>query len=215
VALVVATAVSTSCAVLEKRAAEKRRAAVRAEALAAHATWRAKAGWRAKTYKNEEILAKATAENAAVEISLSDQRGLLLVDTAIAMDFPVATGKASHPTPAGKFQVLGKQKDYSSNLYGKILDATGTVLVPDADTRTDVPPEGAMFAGAKMPFWMRLTDTGVGMHVGYVPGRPASHGCIRLRREAATQLFELLKIGTPVVVADRVPALAAGVRKTR
>jgi lipoprotein-anchoring transpeptidase ErfK/SrfK len=195
---------------LEKRAEEKRFAAARAEALAAHAAWRAGAGWKAKTYKSEGILAKATGENAAVEISLSEQRGLLLVDGLIAMDFPVATGKRSHPTPAGKFHLLDKQKDYSSNLYGKILDATGAVLVSDADARRDVPPEGAMFVGAKMPYWMRITDTGVGMHVGYNPGRPASHGCIRLNREAALKLFELLKIGAPVEVADRAPALAPG-----
>ena len=208
-ALAVAVAVGSSCAMLEKRAEEKRLAALRAEALAAHAAWRAEPGWKAKTYKNGDLLAKATAANSAVEISLSEQRGLLLVDTAIAMDFPVATGKASHPTPVGKFQVRGKEKEYTSNLYGRILDATGVVLVPDADARTDVPPEGATFAGAKMPLWMRLTDTGVGMHVGYVPGRPVSHGCIRLQRAAATRLFELVRIGTPVVVADRAPALAA------
>jgi len=74
--------------------------------------------------------------------------------------------------------------------------------------------EGAMFAGAKMPYWMRLTDTGVGMHVGYVPGHPASHGCIRLNREVAQKLFALVKVGTPVVVAERAPALEAVSPKT-
>jgi hypothetical protein len=213
-ALVVA-AMFSSCAVVE-RAAERRaeaarsaeRATARAEALAAHAAWRAQPKWKLKTYKNEALLARATADNTSVEIALGEQRGLLLVDTAIAMDFPVATGKRSHPTPTGEFKILAKQKDYSSNLYGKIIDATGQVIVSDADTRTDVPPEGATFAGARMPYWMRLTDTGVGMHVGYVPGHPASHGCIRLRRETATRLFETLKIGTPVVVAERAPSLA-------
>ena len=56
-----------------------------------------------------------------------------------------------------------------------------------------------------MPYWMRLTDTGVGIHVGYVPGRPASHGCIRLKRDTATQMFDVVKIGTPVVIAERAP----------
>jgi lipoprotein-anchoring transpeptidase ErfK/SrfK len=68
-------------------------------------------------------------------------------------------------------------------------------------------PEGATFDAAKMPYWMRLTDTGVGMHVGHVPGRPASHGCIRLKREVAVELFSLTKIGTPVVVAESAPSL--------
>lgn len=205
----------SSCAVLERREEEKRLAAARAEALAAHSVWRAGHGWKTKTYRNEAVLETATPENCRVEIALSEQRGLLLVDGQIAMDFPVATGKSSHPTPPGEYTVLGKQKDYSSNLYGKIMDATGTVLVSDADTTRDVPPEGATFEGAKMPFWMRLTDTGVGMHVGYVPGHPASHGCIRLKRETAIFLFGLLKVGTPVVVADHAAALEDGGQKNR
>jgi len=197
----------SSCAVIERHAAAKRHAEEQAAALAAHGAWRAVAGWKSKTYRNDALLATATPENASVQVALSEQRGLLLVDGCIAMDFPVATGKKSHPTPSGEFTILGKQKDYSSNLYGKIVDATGAVLVADADTRSDVPAEGATFQGAKMPYWMRLTNTGVGMHVGYVPGRPASHGCISLKRETAVQLFELLKIGTPVVIADNAPAL--------
>jgi len=195
----------------EKKAEEIRQKALRAEAGAAHANWRATRGWKSKTYRNADLLAKATPENTAVEISLNEQRGLLLVDTAIAMDFPVATGKRSHPTPAGEYKILGKQKDYSSNLYGKIVDAAGVVVVSDADTRSGAAPEGTTFVGARMPYWMRLTNTGVGMHVGYVPGHPASHGCIRLKRDVAVQLFEMLKVGTPVKVAPAAPALAAPV----
>ena len=127
--------------------------------------------------------------------------------TAIAMDFPVATGRRSHPTPAGNFTIRGKEKNYSSNLYGKIYDAQNALVVADADVRTDRVPEGGRFQGAIMPYWMRLTDTGVGLHVGYVPGRPASHGCIRLKRDAATQIFDVVKIGTPVVIAERAPGL--------
>ncbi|MFZ4775688.1 MAG: L,D-transpeptidase [Terrimicrobiaceae bacterium] len=197
----------SSCAAIERHAQEKRNAEERAAALIPHTAWRAGSGWKSKTYRNEDLLALATADNSTVEISLAEQRGLLLVNSCVAMDFPVASGKSSHPTPTGEFRILGKEKDYSSNLYGKIVDVTGTVVVENADTRTDVPAEGTSFEGARMPYWMRLTDTGVGMHVGYVPGRPASHGCIRLKRETATRLFKLLKIGTPVVVAEKAPAL--------
>ena len=73
------------------------------------------------------------------------------------------------------------------------------LVIPDADVRSDIVPEGGHFEGATMPYWMRLTDSGVGLHVGYVPGRPASHGCIRLKRDSATEIFELVKVGTPVV----------------
>lgn len=213
-AFAVAVAFS-SCAVVkdvqaknERRAEEKRLASVREATIAEHSTFRATSGWKSKIYRQPDLMARATAENSSIEIALAEQRGLLIVDGGIAMDFPVATGKRSHPTPAGSYTIMGKQKDYGSNLYGKIVDATGTVLVADADTRTDVVPEGGSFVPAKMPYWMRLTNTGVGLHVGYIPGHAASHGCIRLKREVAVKLFEIVKIGTPVVIAVKAPSLS-------
>lgn len=177
-----------------------------------HAAFRAQPGWRKKIYRDEKLVAKASGAKTAVEISLREQRGLLLVDDAIAMDFPVATGRASHPTPKGSYKILEKKKEYSSNLYGRIVGADGSTVVPDADTRDNAVPSGARFVGAPMPYWMRMTPTGVGMHVGHVPGnRPASHGCIRLKRETATELFALLPEGTPVKVDSFAAALGGPV----
>jgi len=179
-----------------------------AQAKAKHDVFRSVGGWRANTYRDDELLKQATADNISIEISIKEQRGFLLVKNAIALDFPVATGKPSHPTPTGSFRVMEKELEYHSNLYGKITDATGVVLVAEANSRTDVVPEGAKFEGATMPFFMRLTDDGVGMHIGYVPGVPASHGCIRLRKQTATTLFGLVKVGTPVTIAENAPCLA-------
>jgi lipoprotein-anchoring transpeptidase ErfK/SrfK len=203
------------CALLDRlastsqaRAEARRLAEIRATAAAEHSLFRSQPGWKKRTHTNAAILDAAKPENVSIEVSLDDQRGILLVDGAIAMDFPVATGKRSHPTPEGTYAIIAKRKDYASNLYGKIFDAEGNVLVADADTRTDAVPEDGRFEGSRMPYWMRLTNSGVGMHAGYVPGRPASHGCIRLRRETAARLFALTKPGTPVVVARAAPSLA-------
>jgi lipoprotein-anchoring transpeptidase ErfK/SrfK len=176
--------------------------------LAEHAVFRAAGGWKKNTYRNQALLSQANSDNVSLEISLSEQRGFLLVRTAIAMDFPVATGRKSHPTPAGDFAIRAKEKNYASNLYGKIYDSQNILVVPDADMRSDIVPEGGRFEGATMPYWMRLTDSGVGLHVGYVPGRPASHGCIRLKHDSATEIFEFVKVGTPVVIAENAPSLA-------
>jgi lipoprotein-anchoring transpeptidase ErfK/SrfK len=174
----------------------------------AHADFRAQPGWRKQTYRNEELIAKATAQNTAVEIALREQRGILLVDGAVAMDFPVATGKSSHPTPKGSYKILEKKKQHASNLYGRIVSSSGSTVVSDADTRDHGVPEGGRFVGAPMPYWMRMTMTGVGMHVGNVPGhRTASHGCIRLKKETAVQLFDILEVGSPVTVDSFAPAL--------
>ena len=190
------------------RSERKRIAAQKEQAAVEHSLYRSLANWKKTTHRNEALMAKATPENVAIEISLDEQRGILLVEGAVAMDFPVATGKKSHPTPPGHYTILSKSEKYSSNLYGKIYDVTGVVVNPDADTRTDVVPEGGWFVGSSMPYWMRLTNTGVGMHVGYVPGRPASHGCIRLKNSTAKELFALTKVGTPVTIAPQAASLA-------
>ena len=177
-----------------------------------HAAFRAQPGWRKKIYRDDKLVAKAAEGNTAVEIALREQRGLLLVEEAIAMDFPVATGRSSHPTPKGSYKILEKKKDHSSNLYGRIVGGDGSTVVGDADTRAHAVPAGGRFVGAPMPYWMRMTTTGVGMHVGHVPGhRTASHGCIRLKRETATELFALLPVGTPVKVDSFAPALGGPV----
>jgi hypothetical protein len=195
------------CALVEdtRQRAEKQKVIRQNEA---HAAFRAQPGWRKQTYRNEELMAQATAQNTAVEIALREQRGLLLVDGAVAMDFPVATGKSSHPTPKGSYKILEKKEKHASNLYGRIVSGSGSTVVSDADTRDHGVPAGARFVGAPMPYWMRMTTTGVGMHVGNVPGhRTASHGCIRLKKDTAVQLFSILDLGSPVTVDSFAPAL--------
>lgn len=167
-----------------------------------HARFRGQTGWRSRTYRNPQLLERADSDNVSMLISLPDQRGYLLVNDLVALDFPVATGKRSHPTPAGEYTILQMEREYASNLYGTIYDADGEVYKTDADIRRSEVPEGGRFAGADMPYWMRLTNTGIGMHVGYVPGRPASHGCIRLRRQAAQTVFSLVRLGTPVRIVN-------------
>jgi lipoprotein-anchoring transpeptidase ErfK/SrfK len=53
-----------------------------------------------------------------------------------------------------------------------------------------------------MKWFMRLTGDGVGMHVGILPGYPASHGCIRMPEEGARLFYDHVKVGTPVTVAS-------------
>ena len=206
-ALLAAVFLFPGCALVEDTRQRAERAKV-AKFNQAHADFRAQPGWRKQTYRNEELMAKATAQNTAVEIALREQRGILLVDGAVGMDFPVATGKASHPTPKGSYKILEKKEHHSSNLYGRIVSSSGSTVVSDADTRDHGVPQGGRFVGAPMPYWMRMTTTGVGMHVGNVPGhRTASHGCIRLKKDTAVQLFSILDVGSPVKVDSFAPTL--------
>ena len=174
----------------------------------AHAWFRNQSGWKRQTYRNDELLARSTDNNTRVEIALGEQRGLLVVDDLIAMDFPIASGKRSHPTPVGDYTVISKKRHHASNLYGRYVDGeSGETLRRDVDVRSDPLPDGARFVGAPMPYWIRLTNTGIGLHVGDLPGYPASHGCVRLPRAAAPDIFNRVSIGTPVVVAQQAPLL--------
>ena len=51
-----------------------------------------------------------------------------------------------------------------------------------------------------MPNFMRITQGGVGMHAGYIPGYPASHGCIRMPEKMSQIFFQNVSLGTPVIV---------------
>ena len=139
-----------------------------------------------------------------VVIDLSDQAAhIFRGETQIARS-RVATGLPTHRTPRGSFKIIEKVVEKRSTLYGQILDSDGNVVKGDADSRKDQPPPGGRFLGAEMPYWMRLTNRGIGMHVGPIPnpGSPASHGCIRMPREMAVRLFENAPLGTEVEIVD-------------
>lgn len=156
-----------------------------------------------KTYdvwKNDALLTKTDASNSRLVLSIPRQRGMLLNGDDVVMDYPISTGRKSHPTPVGEYKILERTTDKASNRYGKILDATGEIVNGDADVTTDVVPEGGSFVGAPMPYWMRLTWDGVGHHIGKVPRYPASHACIRGPRSVMPTVFSKVKVGTRVTV---------------
>jgi lipoprotein-anchoring transpeptidase ErfK/SrfK len=42
----------------------------------------------------------------------------------------------------------------------------------------------------------------VALHGGHLPGRPASHGCVRLPNAFAAKLFGATRLGTEVLIAE-------------
>lgn len=143
----------------------------------------------------------------AIEISLSDQKAYISIDGQDAGWTYVATGRDNFDSPTGKFKIIEKKEEKYSNRYGMIENAAGEVIDRDATAGREPIPVGGRFAGAPMPYWMRLTNYGVGMHVGQIPnpGHPASHGCIRLPQDMAEILFDRVKLGTPVIISGEIP----------
>ena len=150
---------------------------------------------------DEEAAVKAKGP-VSVKIIVDEQKAHVYKGKTEIGWTTVASGIHKYPTPVGRFKVLERVEDKHSNLYGKIYDKNGKVVVNDARMGRDEIPEGGRFEGAQMAYWMRVTDDGIGMHVGPIPhpGSRASHGCIRLPREAARLLFKTVSLGTPVTI---------------
>ncbi len=138
----------------------------------------------------------------SITINLSEQRAYFYRGGELVGVALVATGKEGYGTPAGTFRIMEKIADKRSNLYGWIYDGGGNVVNYDADVREDPVPPGGRFEGADMPYWMRLTGGGIGMHQGIipVPGSPASHGCIRVSKAVAADFFANATVGTRVKI---------------
>jgi hypothetical protein len=115
----------------------------------------------------------------------------------------VATGKEGYGTKPGEYRIMEKIEDKHSNRYGWIEDEFGNVVEPDAKAGVRA-PEGMVYVPAPMPYWMRLTSYGIGMHGGYIPepGKPASHGCIRLPKEFVAVLYDSVDVGTQVTISS-------------
>ena len=111
----------------------------------------------------------------------------------------ISSGREGHDSPVGNFKVRKKDLNHASNLYGDFVDSNGTVVVKNVDASKDKPPAGCHFQGSSMPNFMEFAP-GVGMHTGFLPGIPDSHGCIRLPDRMAKIFFEVTPIGTPVTV---------------
>ncbi len=148
------------------------------------------------------LLEQLTPDNSHVRVSLSKQRAYLLLGDEVVVDSPISSGKRARPTPAGNFHVLQKDKGHHSSVYGDFRDSSGRIVRRGVSMQIDSAPSGTHFVGAEMKWYMRLTDDGVGMHVGFLPGYAASHGCIRMPSVAAEIFFNHVKVGTPVTVAD-------------
>jgi lipoprotein-anchoring transpeptidase ErfK/SrfK len=137
----------------------------------------------------------------SVKISLAEQRAYFYKGGNLVGVSQLSTGREGLNTPVGHFSISQKDKDHVSSKYGDYVDAGGNVVVPNVDVEKDPKPAGTHFKGAPMPYFMRIVG-GVGMHAGYLPGYPASHGCIRMPEFMAENFFRSVSTGTPVTITN-------------
>jgi L,D-transpeptidase catalytic domain len=116
----------------------------------------------------------APSGEMSVLIDLSKQRAYVRRDGACIGVTTISTGKRGYETPTGDYTVMEMQRYHRSNRYNN----------------------------APMPYMQRLTEYGMAMHGGHLPGYPASHGCIRLPFAFARELFKESYVGVRVTITD-------------
>ena len=137
----------------------------------------------------------------SITIDLSDQKAFFFKGDKLVGVSMVSTGREGYDSPAGSYKIIQKNKDHVSNLYGDYVDGAGNVVVANVGVKSDPMPPGTRFRGAPMPYFMRIHG-GMGMHAGFLPGFPASHGCIRMPARMAEIFFANVSHGTPVRVVN-------------
>jgi lipoprotein-anchoring transpeptidase ErfK/SrfK len=138
-----------------------------------------------------------------IVIDLDQQRAYFYKGDQIVGVSVVSTGREGYDTPPGEFRITEKDREHVSSLYGDYIDQSGQVVMQNVESDKDPRPRGTIFRGAAMPYFLRIHG-GIGMHAGYLPGYPASHGCIRLPEKMAVQFFKNAAVGTPVEIRHAV-----------
>jgi lipoprotein-anchoring transpeptidase ErfK/SrfK len=134
-----------------------------------------------------------------IRINLTEQRIYYYKGGQLAGISPISSGREGYGTTTGRFRISEKDIDHKSSWYGEYVDEYGDPVMRDIDVRKDRRPPGTKFDGANMRYFMRVNGP-IGMHEGYLPGYPASHGCIRLPSHMAEAFYHATPLGTPVEV---------------
>jgi lipoprotein-anchoring transpeptidase ErfK/SrfK len=133
-----------------------------------------------------------------VKVSLSQQNIYVMEGDRALMAVATTVGIPAKPTPKGNFTIYSKQEHKRSGSYG--FRVQGDRIIP-AEAGANIP---GRYVGYPMGYWCEFAPA-YGFHQGYVHLRPRSHGCVRLKGEAAAKFWALVKIGTPVNIAETQP----------
>ena len=131
-----------------------------------------------------------------VKVSLAKQNVYVMEGNRCLMAVACSVGKGEKPTPRGSFKIYSKQEHKRSGSYG--FSVQGDRVVPSTGGG------GGHYVGYPMGYWCEFAPA-YGFHQGFVHPNPRTHGCIRLKGEAAPKFFALVRMGTPVNIATTQP----------
>jgi ankyrin repeat protein len=131
------------------------------------------AAWADSPETIQVLLGDAPSKDEVrIEVSLDEQRARYYRNGQLVLTSEISTGRDGFATKPGEYVITDKHLEHHSTLYHN----------------------------ASMPYFMRLSCQAFGLHEGYVTGRPASHGCIRLPGDVARRLFKEAPVGTWVSI---------------
>ena len=153
-------------------------------------------GWKLVTLKVERTEPEVTEDDFGklIVVRVSENRLYLFDGFDLEKSYPVATGQlGKYDTPQGHWQIINKR--INPTWVNPATDTWGK------DEPDFIPP------GPDNPLGTRALDLdapGIRIHgtpAGYSIGSYASHGCIRMHIPQAEELFGLVGVGTPVIIA--------------
>jgi lipoprotein-anchoring transpeptidase ErfK/SrfK len=131
------------------------------------------------------------ASRRLIVVSIPERKLVLMEDGAVKKVYPVAVGKASTPSPAGRYTINARVSNPTYSHHGKVVGP-----------------------GPKNPVgsrWMGLSVKGYGIHGTNEPGsigKAASHGCIRMGKADLEELFAQVEVGDAVEIRAEGDAVA-------
>ncbi|MFA7343208.1 MAG: L,D-transpeptidase [Terrimicrobiaceae bacterium] len=138
--------------------------------------------------------------NVRVKVSLQNRMVYVMEGNKPLLVTATAIGLPAKPTPRGHFSVIEKIENKRSGSYGFWVNGGNIV----AGTSGQRPGGGYHYVGFPMQYWVGFSP-GYGFHTGSVWPVPRTHGCLRLHENAAREFYEIVRIGTPVSIAQSQP----------
>ncbi len=138
--------------------------------------------------------------NVRVKVSLSKQQVYVMEGDRALLVAATCVGTPAKPTPKGNFKVTRKEANKRSYSYGYWVK--GNEIRP-GESRKPI-GSGYRYVGYPMQYWVEFYPA-YGFHQGYVWPVPRTHGCLRFHKNTAAKFFALVKVGTPINIANHQP----------
>ena len=97
-------------------------------------------------------------------------------------------------TPKGSFRIFNKIRNKRSGSFGYTRSGQPA----------DIHKGQSVDVGYPMGYWCEFAPA-YGFHEGFVWNQPHTHGCIRMHKESAARFWQLVRIGTPVIIETTQP----------